>query len=106
MKEIIENPVLAGPKQYLQNVAVDNVIFGYHEKKLKVLLLRPEGIKKWVLPGGYIKRIETIEEAAKRVAHEMTGLKNLFLKQFQAFGRPDRNTDTDFTPELLSKLSQ
>jgi 8-oxo-dGTP diphosphatase len=91
--------------QYLRNVAIDNVIFGYHNRELKVLLLRPVGIEKWTLTGGFIKKTESIQEAAVRIAYLRTGLKNIFLQQFQCFGTPKRNTDKTFTPEHLSRVS-
>lgn len=89
--------------QFLKNVAVDNVIFGYHNKELKVLLQRPAGFTKWTVSGGYIKKNETIEEAATRVARLRTGLKNLFLQQFRSFGSPERKKDKELTAELISK---
>ena len=79
--------ILNGPNYFLRNVSVINVIFGYHEKLLKVLLQRPLGTDKWLLPIGYIKRIETIEEAASRTIEARTKLKNLYLKQFKTFGK-------------------
>lgn len=101
----INEQILNGPKYFLRNVSVDNVIFGYHEKQLKVLLQRPAGIEKWFLPGGYIQRTETIEEAAIRIAEDRTKLKNLYLKQFKSFGTPKRISDeSDFTPKLFKNL--
>ena len=44
--------------KFLLNVAVDNVIFGYHEKELKVLLQQPYTLDKWTVTGGYIERSE------------------------------------------------
>jgi ADP-ribose pyrophosphatase YjhB (NUDIX family) len=99
------NPLILGEKEFLQNVSIDNVIFGYHEKELKVLLQKPQGLSKWLLPGGYIKKTEEISAAAERIAKERTGLDNLFLLQFKSFGKPDRLQDPAFTPESLSKLS-
>ena len=90
-------------EQFLRNVAVDNVIFGYHERELKVLLQRPKGFKRWTITGGYIKKAESIEEAADRVATMRTGLKNLFLQQFRAFGSPNRVIDKELTPDQVSK---
>jgi len=77
--------ILNGPKYFLRNVSVSNVIFGYHEKMLKVLLQLPAGTNKWLLPIGYIKRIETIEEAASRTIEARTKLKNLNLKKRKPF---------------------
>lgn len=88
---------------YLQNVAVDNVIFGYHEKELKVLLQQPFSVDKWTVTGGYIKKTESIEEAATRIAYTRTGLKNLFLKQFKSFGTPDRVKDSGLNVDTVSQ---
>src|SRR5882724_3425460 len=91
-------------ERYLRNVAVDNVIFGYHDKELKVLLQQPFTLDKWTVAGGYIKKTESIEEAAHRVAFERTGLKNLFFQQFRSFGNPARVIDKGFTPEHISEI--
>jgi len=91
--------------EFLRNVAVDNVIFGYHEKELKVLLQQPIPVNKWTVTGGYIKRTETIEQAANRIATERTGLKDLFFVQFRAFGTPDRGNDNTLTAANLSAIT-
>src|SRR5882672_3284613 len=88
--------------QYLRNVSVDNVIFGYHDKELKVLLQQPFALDKWTVAGGYIKRTESIDDAAHRVAFERTGLKNLFFQQFRSFGNPKRGIDSGFTAKNIS----
>ncbi len=107
MKQLdqIQNEILHGHTQYLHNVSIDNVIFGYHNKQLKVLLQRPEGIEEWTVSGGYIKRTETIEQAAERIARERTGLKDLYLKQFKAFGSPLRNIDGPVKARMLSNIA-
>lgn len=92
-QEEVLNELLKGPEYFLGNVSVDNVIFGYHRKELKVLLLRPKGLPSWTVCGGYIRKTESIDEAAKRVAGERTGLDKLYLKQFSAFGNPGRTGD-------------
>jgi len=92
-------------EHYLRNVAVDNVIFGYHDKELKVLLQQPFAVDKWTVTGGYIKKTESIEEAAGRIALERTGLQNLFLEQFRSFGNPERVKDSGFTPKHISELA-
>jgi len=78
------------PEGFLRNVSVDNVIFGYHEKELKVLLQQPFNVSKWTVTGGYIKR---------------TGLKDLYLQQFKSFGSPQRSKDNDFLPGHMSKVT-
>jgi hypothetical protein len=41
--------IFLNSNQFLQNVGVDNVIFGYHEKKLKVLLQQSYTLDKWTV---------------------------------------------------------
>jgi 8-oxo-dGTP diphosphatase len=107
MKELekIRDEILNGSEHYLRNVSIDNVIFGYHSKQLKVLLQRPHGLKKWTVSGGYIKRTETIEEAAARIARERTGLEDLYLKQFKAFGSPSRTKDSTISVKMIGELA-
>lgn len=82
-------------KEYRRNVSLDCIIFGYHEGDLQLLLVKNRFITKWCLPGGFIKNIETLDEAASRIAAERTGIGHLFLKQFKTFGDPGRNSMMD-----------
>lgn len=73
---------------------VDNVIFGFDEGDLKVLLIKRGEApfeEKWALPGYFVYPNEDLDGAAKRVLEELTGLKNVFLEQVKTFGRPDRH---------------
>ncbi len=81
------------------NVSVDCVIFGFDGERLKVLLIdRGQIISKdrhekvYALPGNLIREDENLDEAAKRVLYELTGLSNIFLEQFGSFGDPNRLT--------------
>lgn len=67
-------------------LSLDCVIFGFHETRLNVLLLRWKGTDEWCLPGGFIFKDESVDVAAGRVLHERTGLDRLFLQQFHLFG--------------------
>jgi 8-oxo-dGTP diphosphatase len=80
-----------GHKYFLPHISIDNVIFGFHENELKVLLLQWKESKRWCLPGGFIYRDEHIEEAAVRVLQSRTGLNNVYLQQFYTFGDPHRD---------------
>jgi 8-oxo-dGTP diphosphatase len=99
-----DNDSTFNPDDFLRNVSVDNVIFGYHDKELRVLLQLPLTFDKWTLTGGYIKRTETIEEAAHRIAYSRTGINNLFLQQFRSFGTPTRISYNQFDLEKVNKL--
>ena len=77
-----------GEKKYLPNLSVDMVIIGYHEAKLKCLLLQIGD--KWLLPGGYVLRTESVEDATVRILRERTGLKHPHFKFLSVFGGEDR----------------
>src|SRR3954467_6376102 len=75
-------------------VSVDCVIFGYDEKRLKVLVIKSdlkefEGL--YSLLGDLVKPNEDMEEAPYRVLHERTGLHDVYLEQVQTFGNIGRH---------------
>jgi 8-oxo-dGTP diphosphatase len=78
-----------GDQKYLPHLSVDCVIFGFHDNSLRVLLLKwKDG--PWCLPGGFVKHNESLDQSAVRVLKERTGLDDIYLKQFYAFGDPNR----------------
>ncbi len=84
---------LSHPKFY---VAVDCVIFGFEEKKLKLLLLKRnfEPAKGgWSLMGGFVQENESVDDAAHRVLAELTGLDEVYMDQVGAFGEVNREPD-------------
>jgi ADP-ribose pyrophosphatase YjhB (NUDIX family) len=87
LKHLLEK----GDVLYQAGLSVDCVIFSFHEQHLKILLLKMDVVQKWALPGGFIKKNETIENAAYRVLQERTGVKDIFLQQFNVFGDPNRS---------------
>ncbi len=79
------------------DISVDCVVFGFDEDELKVLLIeqkQPDGksaIKlQKAVPGDLVDENESLDEAAQRILLELTSLKGIYLKQFHAFGDPDR----------------
>lgn len=84
--EEVADFVRNGHTQYLHHVGIDPVIFGYHNRQLKVLLLRWKNLQGWSLPGGFIRLREPLSQAAHRIVAERTGLEDLFLQQFYTFG--------------------
>lgn len=85
---------------YLPGIAVDTVIFGFHEEQLMVLLLKYENTNSYSLPGGFIKKEESLNDAASRVLKYRTGLSNIFLEQFYCFGDIARH-DTSFFKTIM-----
>ena len=75
-------------------VSVDCIIFGFDVGKLKVLIGRRQmdpGRGEWSLYGGFVAADENIDEAASRTLSELTGLRNLYMRQVGAFGSVDRD---------------
>jgi hypothetical protein len=86
----IEEFLDQGERYYLPHLSIDCVVFGFHDGHLKVLLLELSNTNEWCLPGGFIQYEESIDEAAVRIVNQRTGLKNIYLRQFHAFGDPSR----------------
>ena len=75
-------------------VGVDCVIFGLNKGELSILLAKrnfePEK-GKWSLMGGFVQEGESVDDAAKRVLLELTGLNDVYMEQVGAFGAVDRD---------------
>ena len=87
--------------ELIQNISVDCVVFGFNpeekslsllliERKLEALELYDININDHKLTGFHVLKSETLDEAASRVMKDLTGLDNIFKKQFKIFGDPDR----------------
>ena len=75
-------------------VNVNCVIIGLYNGRLSILLSRrkvePE-MGRWSLMGGFVRENEGLDEAAKRVLFDFTGLENVFMRQVHTFGAVNRN---------------
>lgn len=74
----------------IPQLTIDCAVFGFHDSNLKILLLKWKKTKRWSLPGSVIMQEESIDEAAKRILKERTGLSDIFLRQFHTFGEVKR----------------
>ncbi len=87
MQNVEQNTPLAN-----NHISVDCVVIGFDGEQLKVLLIKRAGEEEgeifhdMKLPGSLIYMDEDLDEAAQRVLNELTGLKNVNLMQFKAFG--------------------
>jgi ADP-ribose pyrophosphatase YjhB (NUDIX family) len=75
-------------------VATDCIIFGFDDGKLKLLIFkrRVEPLMgEWSLIGSFVKIDEDVDEAAKRVLAEITGLENVFMEELRTYGKADRD---------------
>ena len=63
---------------------MDCIIFGFNEGELNLLLLKRNfqpAMGEWSLMGGFVQEDESVDDAAKRVLHELTGLDNVYMEQ-------------------------
>ena len=77
-------------KSYLPSLSIDCVILGLIDNELNVLVLRWKETKSWGLPGGFIKKEESLDEAAHRILKRRTNLDITYLKQLHVFGQTNR----------------
>lgn len=80
-------------QNFISQVSIDCVIFGYQDRQLKVLI--PKLSYKgdfWVLPSGFVLQDEDIDQAAERILSERTSINGIYLEQFQVFGKAKRNS--------------
>ena len=75
-------------------LSVDCVVFGYHENRLKVLLIKRGAAPyrgSWALPGDLVYPNENIEVAAHRILKDLTGIGDLYMEQTKVYGKVDRH---------------
>lgn len=82
--------------------SIDCVILSFHKKKLRILLNKFDISKYWQLPGGFMFKEESSDEAAARILATRTGLEDVYLKQFYLFSDPLR-TKMDQNIEYIEK---
>lgn len=100
----INDFVVNGYKTYIPHISIDCAILGYHDHQLKILLIRPFGLTGYCLPGGYIKRTETLTQAANRIVEERTGIRGLYLQQYKTFGDPNRIKWNEFNIDEIEQI--
>ena len=77
------------------HLSVDCVVLGFDGDNIRVLLLKRNDFElhDMKLPGDIIYADETLDEAARRVIRDYTGMKDLEMVQFQTFSSIDRIDD-------------
>lgn len=104
-KQSLQDLLSEDNHHFLSGVSVDNVIFGFHENSLKVLLLQSIAVDLWMLPGGFVGKEESTDNAASRVLQERTGLTKIYLQQFYTFGLPNRKNN-QVARKAIKKVNQ
>lgn len=93
---------LPSEQDYIQQLSIDCVIFGYQEKQLKVLIPKLDFKGDfYALPSGFILQDEGIDQAARRILEGRTGMKDIYLEQFRVFGDTNR-TSKEFLERVVA----
>ena len=89
LKDVLEH----GAEYFIPNLSIDLVVIGYSDEQLKCLLLRMDD--RWLLPGGYIRLDESVDDAVTRILMERTRLDDPHFKFLTVFGDKDRKFDAE-----------
>lgn len=93
--------------KFIANHSVSCVVIGFENEELKVLVLKWKGANLWTIPVGFVGKNTSLDDAAKNVLQDRTGIKLPFLEQFYTFGSLNRRklSDKKFTLETFNVLS-
>jgi 8-oxo-dGTP diphosphatase len=91
------------PNTYLPSISVNTVIFSFQGEKLRVLLINYSDMPFSYLPGGYVGKTEALDDAARRILAEHTGLTDVYIEQFYTFGGESHSQDY-FVKQVLKEL--
>ncbi|MEZ4829829.1 MAG: NUDIX domain-containing protein [Bacteroidia bacterium] len=90
-------PEVYNREDFIQQMAIDCVIFGYEKTDLKVLIPKLDFAGDfWTLPGGFIGKEEGIDQAALRILENRTGIREIYLEQFKTYGDANRTNKIFF----------
>jgi ADP-ribose pyrophosphatase YjhB (NUDIX family) len=87
------SPFYAGVARHL--VAVDGIIFGFENSRLKLLVIKRKVAPRqgeWSLVGGFVQQLESTDAAAARILKQTTGLENIFMEQLGCYGEVERDS--------------
>ncbi len=88
-------------QDYIQQVSIDCVIFGYGDKTLKILIPKLSFAGDFrCLPSGFVYEDEDTDEAACRILQDRAGVNQAYLDQFLVMGKATR-TSQAFLDRLI-----
>ena len=86
-------------RAFLPHLAYDSVVFGFSGDELKILIMEYHNTGLFALPGGFVGSNEDLDLAVRRGLAERTGLSDIYLEQFHAFGSMAR-----YNPEVMATI--
>lgn len=81
-------------KFFSYSFSLDCLIFGFKNGQIHLLLIKRNMepfLGEWAIPGDLVYPDEDLDEAGKRILHDLTNLDNIELHQSQTFGNPKRH---------------
>lgn len=78
-----------GVESFLPHISVDSVVLAYRHPSLQVLVNKMENPNITVLPSGFVKKHESLDEAVYRNL-SMLGIREVFMRQVLTFGEAKR----------------
>ncbi len=88
-ESLIDYLTRKGIDSFLPHVSINCVVFAYDHPSLKVLVSRRNEKSFLSIPGGYVKKGESLDDAAYRNL-KRKGIENVFLTQIKTFGDVER----------------
>ena len=92
-------------ENFIPHLSFDCVIFGFNGTALKILILEYHDTKLFALPGGFVGKNQSLQEAVQRGVKERTGLDQVYLDQFQVFGSLERS-DSKAMKQILQASNE
>src|SRR3569833_1975350 len=86
----------------MHGLAIDAVIFVFHDNQLRVLLMKYKRSYIQTKPKRKKQTKKNLEDAAHRVVSERTGLKDIYLEQFHVFGDAGRSDPTPMKTIMMA----
>ncbi len=74
-----------GLESFLSHLSVNCVVLAYNHPNLLVLVHKMPGQEFSLIPGGFVKKTESVDDAAYRNL-ALLGIKEVFLRQIKTFG--------------------
>jgi 8-oxo-dGTP diphosphatase len=78
-------------RQFVPHLSVTCVVFGFHARELRLLLVKWPAGDVWTLPGTFVGRQQSLDDAAHHVLCDRTGLRSGNFRQYCVVGQPGRD---------------